>query len=316
MVPLGLLVAAWVVAQTVLVTKWMRPPEARPKVGRAIATVVVRLVAAVAIWFALSSRFEDVAGPLGLLAVAVIVDVTLTFLLISRLAGRPLRGRTRRLLIRSAGGLAVTLFMFGAAGTCLGMNYIPNSSMSPNIRGYHDVEPLPDGTHLVVAANTPGDWGITPGRPFGAIVAETYEYRVVPRPETYTAPADRFLWNATRRPERWDAVVFSYPDRPGDRFVKRLAGLPGERVAVHDGAVWVDGERLSPPARLGPIRYSASALRDGSASWDLAGDECFLLGDNTDHCSDCRDRGPVPRANIHGVVEAIYWPPGRLRLDP
>jgi signal peptidase I len=317
LVLLGFLVAAWVVTQTVLLQKAMRPPEgSRVKLGRAALVVVARLVATLAIWFVLSNRFDDVAEPFGLLAVVVAVDMTFTLLLILWSAGRPIGERSRRLLSQFAGGLAATLLLFGVAGTCLGTNSIPNSSMSPNIRGYHVVEPLPDGTHLVVAANTPGDWGIPPGEPGGAIVAETYEYRVVPRPEQYTQPADRFLWNKTRRPERWDAVVFSYPDRPGDLFCKRLVGLPGEQVDIHDGAVWVNGERLTPPARLGPIRHTSSPLRDLMGTSTLGSDECFLLGDNTDHCSDCRVHGPVPWENIRGVVEAIYWPPARWRLNP
>jgi signal peptidase I len=314
---LGFLVVGWGVAQTIFLTKAMRAPEgSRVKLGRAALLVVSRFAVAVAVWISLSFGWEEVGEPLGLLAVVVVVDVAFTLLLISRSAGHRIGERSRRWLVPFVGGLAATLLVFGAADTCLGTNYIPNSSMSPNIRGYHVVEQLPDGTHLVVAANTPGDWGIPPGEPGGAIVAETYDFREVPRPEPFTAPADRFLWNKTRRPERWDAVVFSYPDRPDDLFVKRLVGLPAERVDIHDGAVWVNGERLTPPARLGPIRYSSSPLRDGSGSWTLGPDECFLLGDNTDHCSDCRIRGPVPWDNIHGVVEAIYWPPARWRLNP
>jgi signal peptidase I len=289
------------------------------RAGRARVTLLVgiRFAGTVAVWAILAALCDEAAGVAGLATAAVGADVALTALLVRLLFGGPARAAMRTWARQFAGGVAAGLVMLVAGGTCLGAGYIPNSSMSPNIRGYHAVESLPDGTHLVVACNTPGDsGGIPAGQPSGAIVAETYEYREVPRPAGHDFPADRLVWNKMRTPRRWDAVVFSYPDQPGDKFVKRLVGLPGERLEIRDGAAWANGQRLVPPARLGPLRYTAVPRSGHEGAWVLGPRECFLLGDNTEHCSDSRDRGPVPVRMIAGVVEVIYWPPGRWREQP
>jgi signal peptidase I len=284
---------------------------------RAAVLVGIRFAAAVGLWATLATLIDEAAGAVGLAVAAVCADIVVTAVLVRLLFGGRARTAFRAWVAQFAGGAAAAFLVFVAAGTCLGAAFIPNSSMSPNIRGYHTIEPLPDGTHLVVAANTPGDArGIPAGEPSGAVVAETYEFRDVVRPARHTFSADRFVWNKTRAARRWDAVAFSYPDQPTDTIVKRLIGLPGERIEIRDGAAWANGERLIPPARLGPIRYTAQSHRWGNGAWNLGPDECFLLGDNTDHCFDSRHRGPVPFRLIDGVVDAIYWPPGRWRLNP
>jgi signal peptidase I len=192
--------------------------------------------------------------------------------------------------------------------------------MSPNIRGYHVVEVLPDGNHLIHAANAPGGERVPVGEPSGAIVAETFEYRVTTRPATYTHTADRFICNKTKFPERWDAAVFKYPREPAILYVKRLVGLPGETIAIHDGAVWVNGDRLTPPERLGPIRYESEFHLPGEEAREFAvtlgPDDYFMLGDNTNKSADSRMWGPVKRELIVGVADLIYWPPARWRIRP
>src|SRR4029077_4227275 len=119
--------------------------------------------------------------------------------------------------------------------------------------------------------------------------------REVPRPAKHTHPADRILCNKTKFPERWDVAFFKYPLDPTIRYVKRLVGLPGEHLEIHDGAVWINGEKFKPPERLGPIRYTASAQGDrDNPLFDitLGPDEFFVLGDNTQHCADSRMWGP------------------------
>jgi signal peptidase I len=188
--------------------------------------------------------------------------------------------------------------------------------MSPNIRGYHVVEVLPDGSHLIHAANHPEGGGLPPGSASGAIVAETFEYRPTVRPAGYSHTADRFVCNKTKVPDRWDAVVFHYPEMPALLYVKRLVGFPGEQVTINDGAVWVNGERLNPPERLGPIRYTTGSEREATYVCDLGPDEFFVLGDNTNKSADSRSWGPVNGDQIVGVVDLIYWPPARWRMRP
>jgi signal peptidase I len=98
--------------------------------------------------------------------------------------------------------------------------------------------------------------------------------------------------------------------------VKRLVGLPGEFMEIRAGSAWANGKRLIPPTRLGPIRYTTQDNWRQDVSWTVGYDEYFVLGDNTDHCTDSRFYGPIPREQLLGVVEAIYWPPNRWRLNP
>jgi signal peptidase I len=145
-------------------------------------------------------------------------------------------------------------------------------------------------------------------------VAETYEYREVPRPAVHTRTADRVLCNKTQFPERWDAAVVNFENEPDFNSVKRVIGLPGERISIRDGSVWVNGERLTPPARLGSIRYEPYEI--GPSEVVLGSDEYFVLGDNTTRSLDSRMRGPVTRDQIVGVADLIYWPPARWRIRP
>ena len=114
-------------------------------------------------------------------------------------------------------------------------------------------------------------------------------------------------------PKRGQIVVFEAPTAakrcgPGDggsTFVKRIIGLPGERVSERDGVVFVNGRRLVEP-------YVDAALRGReTASWPrVTRGHYFVLGDNRTHSCDSRTWGTVPRGNLIGPVTLTYWPPG------
>lgn len=115
-------------------------------------------------------------------------------------------------------------------------------------------------------------------------------------------------------PKRGQIVVFAAPATasrcaPGDggsTFVKRLIGLPGDRVSERDGIVFVNGRRLQEP-------YVDPSLRDGrSGSWRVPAGEYFFLGDDRVNSCDSRVWGAVPRANLIGPVVLTYWPPNRI----
>ena len=116
-------------------------------------------------------------------------------------------------------------------------------------------------------------------------------------------------------PKRGQIVVFEAPAAakrcgPGDggsTFVKRIIGLPGERVSERGGVVFVNGRRLVEP-------YVDAALRGReTASWPrVTRGHYFVLGDNRTHSCDSRTWGTVPRSNLIGPVTLTYWPPGHL----
>ena len=104
-------------------------------------------------------------------------------------------------------------------------------------------------------------------------------------------------------PQRGDVIVFRYPRDPSRDFVKRVIGIPGDTVRItNSGIVSVDGVRLSEPYTNDLTNYY------GPESWTLKTGQYFVLGDNRGDSSDSRDWGPVPRTDIIGKAEFVYWP--------
>lgn len=104
---------------------------------------------------------------------------------------------------------------------------------------------------------------------------------------------------------RGDIVVLQYPLDPSLDYIKRVIGLPGDRVEVRGGGVWVNGERLTEP-------YVAEQDLRARCNVVVEPEHYFVLGDNRPHSSDSREFGQVPRANLRGKVEVRVWPPERI----
>jgi signal peptidase I len=108
---------------------------------------------------------------------------------------------------------------------------------------------------------------------------------------------------------RGDIIVFEPPATwadPGTEFIKRVIGLPGERIALSGGNVYVDGSLLEEPYLPAGVR----TLPIGSEqSWAIPAGEVFVMGDNRPDSADSRIFGPVPIASITGRAWLRYWPP-------
>jgi signal peptidase I len=107
---------------------------------------------------------------------------------------------------------------------------------------------------------------------------------------------------------RGDIVVFHFPLDPGRRFIKRLIGLPGDQVSIHDGRVFVNQVPLSEPYIAAPPAYSGE--------WQVGPDEIFVLGDNRNNSSDSQNWGMVPAEEIVGKAVLVYWPLPSVGLIP
>ncbi len=103
-------------------------------------------------------------------------------------------------------------------------------------------------------------------------------------------------------PKRGDIVVFRYPPDPTQvPYIKRVIGLPGDKVSVADGKVYVNGVALYEP-------YLTVTTR-GSGDWEVPANSLFVMGDNRNNSSDSRAWGMVPMQNVIGRGEVVYWPP-------
>jgi signal peptidase I len=113
---------------------------------------------------------------------------------------------------------------------------------------------------------------------------------------------------------RGDTVVFWYPQDTSKSYIKRVIGVPGDRVRVEGGQVYVNGTVLS-EEYVPPENRDISSWRDGEEQVVPDG-RYFVLGDHRNQSSDSRMWGYVPRENIYGKAVFVYWPlkkMGRVR---
>jgi signal peptidase I len=103
--------------------------------------------------------------------------------------------------------------------------------------------------------------------------------------------------------ERGDVVVFHYPRNPQVSCIKRIVALPGDRLRIDRGQVFVNDRPISEP-------YVPAEYRD-TKSYDeivVPVNEFFVLGDHRSIASDSREFGPVKRDLIYGKAAFVYWP--------
>ena len=120
---------------------------------------------------------------------------------------------------------------------------------------------------------------------------------------------DRFFGNRLaylfNDPERFDIVVFKYPDDESQLFVKRVIGLPGETVEIREGKVYINGsdrpldDSFTPETPMG--NYGPYVVPEGSY---------FMLGDNRNHSGDSRfwKQPYVEKDKIVGKAILRYFP--------
>ncbi|WP_419806950.1 signal peptidase I [Terriglobus sp.] len=102
---------------------------------------------------------------------------------------------------------------------------------------------------------------------------------------------------------RGDVVVFQYPRDLSKSYIKRVIGLPGDRVAIQHGTVFINGAALTEP--YVPPRYADERSEPEA---EIPQGEYFLMGDHRSISFDSREFGPVARPLIYGKAEFVYWP--------
>jgi len=99
-------------------------------------------------------------------------------------------------------------------------------------------------------------------------------------------------------------VVFWFPEDPSKSYIKRVIGLPGDTVEVHEGHVRVNGKDLietylDPQLNMSHSSRPPTYVKPGYY---------FVMGDNRDNSSDSRIWGLVPKKYIYGKALFRYWP--------
>ncbi|MYE55087.1 MAG: signal peptidase I [Chloroflexi bacterium] len=120
----------------------------------------------------------------------------------------------------------------------------------------------------------------------------------------YVLVRDRKVSN--RPPVRGD-IVIATPEQRERSILKRVVGLPSERIALTEGMLLINDERLAESYLRGLPPYLG--LEDHEFA--LGDHDYFVMGDNRAHSTDSRHYGPVRRAQIEGKVVCRVWPPLR-----
>lgn len=111
-----------------------------------------------------------------------------------------------------------------------------------------------------------------------------------------------------REPQRGEVIVFRYPKDEKLFFIKRVIGLPGERVEIADGRITIINSEHPQGFMLDETYISSTLETNGKEDITLAEGQYFVLGDNRSFSLDSRSWGPVFKPEIVGLV--------RLRLLP
>lgn len=113
-------------------------------------------------------------------------------------------------------------------------------------------------------------------------------------------------------PKRGDIVVFRYPRDPSQYFIKRIVGLPEEKVEIKKGKVSIFNQEFPLGSVLKEEYLARGMTTPGELSIILKEDEYFVLGDNRSSSLDSRSFGPVPKKLLVGRAWVRGWPLERI----
>ena len=107
-----------------------------------------------------------------------------------------------------------------------------------------------------------------------------------------------------KEPRRGDIIVFKYPNEPEVAYVKRLMGMPGDKIEMIGRTVYINGEALKEDY----TQYiDPGSIYSHYGPYQVPPDQYFAMGDNRDNSQDSRFWGSVPREYLLGKALVIYW---------
>lgn len=106
-------------------------------------------------------------------------------------------------------------------------------------------------------------------------------------------------------PQRGDVIVLYFPLDTSKQFIKRIIGIPGDRIDLKPGEVSVNGHPIAEP-------YVTKEQNAQVGSVTLGPDQYFVMGDHREVSCDSRSWGPLPKNDIIGKVTLVYWPLSKI----
>lgn len=126
--------------------------------------------------------------------------------------------------------------------------------------------------------------------------------------ETTLLVGDKFIANTlafqNHNPQRGDVVVLQNPAKPEFKYVKRIVGLPGEQVDLHDNKLFINGKAIPDAHSFYDLNKSVPISEQ---PYIVPPDSYFVLGDNRNNSLDSRHFGPVPREKIYAQAEMVWF---------
>lgn len=119
-----------------------------------------------------------------------------------------------------------------------------------------------------------------------------------------------------RVPQRGEVIVFKYPENPKEYFLKRIIGLPGERVKVSEGQITIYNKEHPEGIVLNEPYLPKDLLTIGEQAISVNESQYFVLGDNRPNSYDSRRFGAVDKSLVVGRVFFRGWPFNRAEIIP
>jgi len=115
-----------------------------------------------------------------------------------------------------------------------------------------------------------------------------------------------------RSPQRGDVVVFKSPKNPDIEYIKRIIGLPGDKIMIKNSEVYVNDKLLQENYIADKTNVWEGGYIKNGEPVTIPADEIFVMGDNRPRSSDSREFGPVPVGGVIGQVFYRYFPANKM----
>jgi signal peptidase I len=305
--------------------RWLK--AGKPYFARALVATIALIIMGAVVFIAtsaLEAGLELEANPATIMKLATLIGEGLLFALFLRVLMKTTFPRAILLwFICFIPGIAGLGLAFGVVKPYVTEAFIvPTNGMAPTVMGWHMTTVCPhcQGS-LIVPSSDPYSPDFNPvlDEQFGICMSCLKSSKTRPIPGAIHAP-DRIMVNKLLAPRRWDMIEFRFPPKPSEKRMTRLVGLPGETVYIKDGGIWINDAKAELPAPLNALQYVTDldgvpvTLGTPENPFRLGPDEYCVLGDFSLRSADSRFWGPVPRANVEGVVSVCYWPISRWRV--